>query len=172
MRPCLDPVALAANCRMEAYRGPGPGGQKRNKTSSAVRVTHIPTGLCATAAESRSQAENRRLATGRLRLRIALEVRNPIPMEGPPLPEWFSAGALSAGRLKTISLRDEQYVEIVGVIFDLLHHTAGALAECAKILGVGTANLARFLQRDEVLMQEVNRVRKAAGLKTLGGARD
>jgi protein subunit release factor B len=46
---------LLADCRWEAFRGPGPGGQKRNKTSSAVRITHLPTGLSAIATESRSQ---------------------------------------------------------------------------------------------------------------------
>ena len=43
-------------------RASGPGGQKRNKTSSAVRITHEPSGISAIANESRSQAENRRRA--------------------------------------------------------------------------------------------------------------
>jgi peptide chain release factor 1 len=48
--------------RIDYYRGSGKGGQKRNKTSSACRITHIPTGHSASAERSRSQAENRRTA--------------------------------------------------------------------------------------------------------------
>src|SRR5207248_2974059 len=49
--------ALLADCRFDIARGSGPGGQKRNKTSNAVRLTHLPTGIHVTATESRSLAE-------------------------------------------------------------------------------------------------------------------
>ena len=49
----------------------GPGGQHRNKTESAVRLTHPPTGVTVTATERRSQHENREVALERLRERIA-----------------------------------------------------------------------------------------------------
>jgi peptide chain release factor len=51
---------------VETMRASGPGGQHVNKTSSAVRVTHTPTGLVATAREERSQHRNRKLALARL----------------------------------------------------------------------------------------------------------
>ena len=49
----------------------GPGGQHVNRTESAVRVTHLPTGLQASAAEERSQHRNRKLALARLTKKIA-----------------------------------------------------------------------------------------------------
>jgi peptide chain release factor len=52
--------------RVDVMRSSGPGGQHVNKTSSAVRVTHLPTGLSAIAREERSQHRNRRLALARL----------------------------------------------------------------------------------------------------------
>jgi peptide chain release factor len=52
--------------RVEVMRSPGPGGQHVNKTESAVRVTHLPTGLSAIAREERSQHKNRNLALARL----------------------------------------------------------------------------------------------------------
>ena len=59
---------------MEAFRGPGPGGQKRNKTSNSIRLTHLPTGIHVIAGESRSQAENKMRAIRRLRLKLATDI--------------------------------------------------------------------------------------------------
>lgn len=62
---------LLAECRVETLRAGGPGGQHQNKTESAVRLTHEPSGIVVTARDSRSQHRNRQLALERLR--VALE---------------------------------------------------------------------------------------------------
>lgn len=59
---CWDDTAV----RIETLRASGPGGQHVNRTESAVRVTHLPTGLSALTQEERSQHLNRRLALARL----------------------------------------------------------------------------------------------------------
>ena len=56
---------LARECDVVAYKSSGPGGQKKNKTESSVRVRHLPTGITRIATESRSQARNRALALAR-----------------------------------------------------------------------------------------------------------
>lgn len=57
--------------RFDVCRASGPGGQHVNKTNSAVRVTHLPTGLVAQAQEERSQYRNRALAIARLAAQLA-----------------------------------------------------------------------------------------------------
>src|SRR5437879_8835769 len=70
---------LRAQCETDLYRASGPGGQKRNKTSSAVRLRHPPSGLIVIAEESRSQHENRARALRRLRQALCLKLRDELP---------------------------------------------------------------------------------------------
>ncbi len=60
-----------ADIRMEVFRASGAGGQHVNKTSSAVRLIHEPTGLIASSQEERSQLQNREKAMGRLKAMVA-----------------------------------------------------------------------------------------------------
>src|SRR5947199_8699198 len=85
----LSDAALLAQCRWDAFRGPGPGGQKRNKTSNSIRLTHLPTGTQVIAGESRSQAENKMRALRRLRLRLATDIRRPVDLIHFEPPDWF-----------------------------------------------------------------------------------
>ncbi len=55
---------------VETYRSRGPGGQRKNKVETAVRLKHLPSGITVVATDYRSQAENRRLAFERLRDRL------------------------------------------------------------------------------------------------------
>jgi peptide chain release factor len=56
--------------RFEKMRSSGPGGQHANKTETAIRATHLPSGLSAYAQEERSQYLNRKLAISRLLERL------------------------------------------------------------------------------------------------------
>jgi len=56
----------AADCRFDYFRGSGKGGQKRNKTSSAVRCTHIASGAVGRSDDTRSQHRNKIMAFKRM----------------------------------------------------------------------------------------------------------
>ena len=62
-----DLETLKNQVMIETYRSRGPGGQRKNKTETAVRLIHLPSGIRVIATEYRSQAQNRNLAFQRLR---------------------------------------------------------------------------------------------------------
>ena len=59
-------AALARDCDVTPFKSSGPGGQKKNKTESSIRVTHRPSGITRIATEHRSQSRNRELALERV----------------------------------------------------------------------------------------------------------
>lgn len=70
---------LLSECEVEAYRSSGPGGQKKNKTESSVRVRHLPTGVVRISTESRSQMRNREAALQRVYDTLEARKRKPKP---------------------------------------------------------------------------------------------
>src|SRR5262249_11783626 len=144
----LDDVRLLAQCHVDTYRASGPGGQKRNKTSSAVRLRHGPGGLAVIAEESRSQHENRRRALKRMRQALFLYLRNEIEM-----PETFGqdpawrAVCPVGGRL-ALSRKDARFWPAVGMVLDIVAATEGSVSSAASWLAISTANLVDFLATD------------------------
>ena len=62
--------ATEDDIRYETLRASGPGGQHVNKTESAVRAVHIPSGISVVASDQRSQWQNKKLATERLLVKL------------------------------------------------------------------------------------------------------
>src|SRR3954452_24213210 len=119
----LTDPQLLAQCEVDTYRASGPGGQKRNKTSSAVRLRHLPSGLIVIAEESRSQHENRARALRRLRQALYLRLREelnaadlaPAVLAGRPELEAVGAG----GRLE-VGRKDVRFWPAAGLVLDAL----------------------------------------------------
>jgi ribosome-associated protein len=61
--------------RIDYFRGSGPGGQHRNTSETGVRIVHLPTGISATATESRSRHMNLQRAMARLEEKLAARSR-------------------------------------------------------------------------------------------------
>jgi hypothetical protein len=157
---------LLAQCEVDTYRASGPGGQKRNKTSSAVRLRHLPTGLLVIGEESRSQHENKAKCIRRMRQAIYLNLRDPIIAELLETNPDLLAAKGTDGRLH-LRERDPRFWPVAGIALDVLMVTEGQVSTAAELIGTSTANLIDFLQTDPKLWQEANRVRLGFGHKTL-----
>jgi len=162
----LSDDELLSQCSVDTFRASGPGGQKRNKTESAVRLRHHPTGLQSQAFESRSQHENRDLALRRLRATIALELRQPVDLEGyAPPPELQRI--LPLGQANRIGSRHRDFWPGVRALLDLFVATGCSVSETAARLGVSTGQLSRFITSEPELLRAVNALRERAGLRLL-----
>ena len=155
---------LLSQCEVDTYRASGPGGQKRNKTESAVRLRHKPSGLIVIAEESRSQPENKARALRRLRKALAVKLRHAVDIER--VPEAVQACIDKRGRLD-VGQRDARYLPAVAAVLDVFVACRGSMADVARHLGITTGNLSSFLTDDEDVYVEANRLRSSFKLKPL-----
>ena len=161
----LTEDALLAQCHWDQYRGSGPGGQKRNKTSNTVRLTHEPTGVSVTAGESRSLSENKMRAVRRLRLKLAADLREPVDLATFQPPEWFLS--IRRGTGIEASHRHPLYAAAAGLVLDLLAVLNGNPAAVAVNLGISTTAVVKLLENEPPLWTAANRIRADLGLKPL-----
>ncbi len=178
--PAPDPLALEdeqllGECEVHTYKSSGPGGQHRNKVSSAVRLVHRPTGVQAHGDESRSQHENKRLALKRLRMHIALQLRRPVDLKSvspatvpPELAECLHhATGTATGQRLDVGRRDRRLWPAARFVLDVLEACEARLSDAAALLGVTTANLVRFCRTDRHLFAAVQQMRQRHGLPQL-----
>ena len=139
---------LVRYCRLEFFKATGNGGQKRNKTSSAVRVSLDDYGISAEDCTERSQHRNRTVALFKLRYRLACAVRQSYdPFER-----------------ESCSLEHPDYPLYVAKLLDLLFEANLDYRAAAEKRGVSASSLLKTIARDSELFAFYNRERKAAGL--------
>lgn len=160
--------ALISQCEVDRYRASGPGGQHRNKTESAVRLRHKPTGATAIGEDSRSQAENKLHAVRRLRAAIALDVREPVVLEG-YAPSRRLAAVVAGGTapLGAKTRLTGEYWAAMAELLDLLVAGGLEIGTTAQRLGITTGALSKLLLHDDQVARAVNDLRRARQMRPL-----
>ena len=126
---------LLRDCEFIMQKGTGNGGQKINKTASAVRLRHRPTGIAVAANEERSQARNRHIALRKLRYEIALRVH------ADPSGEVFSL-------LPSPSpVNHARLILWTAALFDRLAASNFDPAQTAEFCGVSVSQLERAMRK-------------------------
>ncbi|MFK7789486.1 MAG: peptide chain release factor-like protein [Phycisphaeraceae bacterium] len=156
--------ALLKNCTVTAGRSSGPGGQNRNKVETAIRITHKPTGIIGSATERRHKEQNKQQALFRLRIKLAVQVREPVDPGAKPSDCW--AARAKHGKL-LINPSHADYPTLLAEALDRITMVQHELSAAADLLGVSSSQLVKLIKHEPTAMSLLNDQRKAIGLHAL-----
>jgi hypothetical protein len=161
----LPDARLIKQCRVTFGRTSGPGGQHRNKVETAVSILHLATGIEATAAERRSQSQNKHMAWRRLRLKLARKVRTAVS------PRRYACSNLwrqrRQGNKLPVNPRHKDYAPLLAEALDVVTAYGFDVGGAAGVLGVTMSQLARLIRHDRHAFAWLNEDRTARGLPAL-----
>ncbi len=158
----LTDVEFTKHCRFESYKSGGPGGQKRNKTSSAAKMTHVPTGISAHSNDFRLQSANRLRALHRLRFKLATAIRTTVQRQCYEPPAWLIEARVG-GKLTT-NTRNPAYARVAAHVLDVLVATDARFGDCGALLGITTSHLVHFLKAEPTVWRAASKMRAAANV--------
>lgn len=159
---------LMKGCRVSRSKSGGPGGQRRNKVETAVELTHVESGISAHADERRSPEDNKRVALTRLRLRLALEIRQGVPIGDARSALWKSRTAAgdSGGRI-VCNPKHHDYPALLAEALDMIEACKADHARAALRLDVTASSLLKLVKEHRPALVLVNRWREERGLHAL-----
>ena len=160
----LDESDLLKSCELTAGRGSGPGGQNRNKVETAIRIKHLPSGVIASATERRHKEQNRKQAVFRLRIKLAIEVLEPVDPGGPASACW--ASRVKDGRL-LINPTHEDFPALLAEALDRIAMVQYDVTYAAQLLGISTSQLIKLLKHEREALSSLNKQRAAQDLHPL-----
>ena len=148
----LDDEDLLKQCTQDFFKASGPGGQKKNKTSSAVRLIHKETDIQASASEDRQQSVNKKRALRRLRLELALQMREEYKAWS---GEW------------NMNEKNKIYPVLIASLVDGLDECSYQVSELSKNIPLSTSALIKVLHKSQTVWRFVNEQRQKRNMKAL-----
>ena len=120
----IDPSDL----RMDFYRASGAGGQHVNTTESAVRITHIPTGIVAAIQDERSQHKNKAQALKLIGVRVAAQMREEEEKKAGDVRSKINLSGNRGDRIRTYNFKDDRITD---------HRVKITVFGCKDLVGEG-----------------------------------
>lgn len=148
---------LIDQCELKFTRRGGPGGQHRNKVSSAVVLKHRASGITAEASERRSQADNRAVAIGRLRVELALQLRQDVSGFTQSMVDQYG------GAHFRVSVTNDKYPVILADVLNRILELDGEVTEAAEYWRTTASQIIRFLRQEPRALRIVNQKREQSG---------
>lgn len=166
---CMHPAALDVDtllkdCTVTSGRASGPGGQNRNKVETAIRISHSSTGIIASATERRHKEQNKQQALFRLRIKLAVRVREPIGLGARPSHRWLSR---VKDRKLLINPGHADYPALLAEAMDRLAMVGYDMPAAAASLGVSASQLMKLIKHEPMAITALNQQREAVGLRAL-----
>lgn len=171
--PGITDEELLQQCEVHGLRKGGPGGQRRNKAETGIRLVHTSTGVRAEAHDERSQASNKQHALKKLRKNIAISMRKAVPLDAQNLLlditrlDEVEKKALDNVVMRKVGPKNNKFADGVAPLLDVLSATEGALGDAATALQVSTGSLSKTICSDKELLESANAIRQLHGLKPL-----
>lgn len=154
---------LLADCDVRRVRRSGPGGQRRNKVETGVRLTHQPTGIVAEASERRSSQDNQRIALRRLRVKLAIQFRSNIDADAPSVAPSDLWQTRCSNKRISINVDHDDFPPLLA---EAMHHLSTCnwnTRAAAERLDVSTSQLERFLKLEPAAFAYINQMRANRG---------
>ena len=145
----LSSEALLRECRRERYQGSGPGGQKRNRVLSGVRLLHNATALRAESSEHRQGERNVAAALIRLRLEMAIELGRCVLDQSLSDIKIKDLLSLEAHRFRLASSSHPDYPICAGLALISFAAKQGRVADASKEFKISGSAFTRFLRADK-----------------------
>ena len=155
---------LLADCVIRRQRRSGPGGQHRNKVETAIFIEHTPTGVAAEASERRSQEANRQQAVFRLRVNLALSVREDVHSDATTSELWRSR---CRGQKISVNAEHDDFPAMLAEVLDHIAAENWNVKSAAEALACSTSQIVRLLAKEPAALAMVNQNRRELNLKPL-----
>lgn len=175
----LPIVDLLRQCSVKHTKRSGAGGQHRNKVSTAVVLTHNPTGIKGEGHKRRSQLQNKNTAIRMLRLNLAIKVRAQGPMTKSDRFRWTPSNTLSKrctkARRIVVSTEHSDFATILADVLDGLFWAdfdIECISNSLEVCDTEVATLLALYPRALALVNNERAQRSLAPLMKRGNPRD